>query len=94
MTPVTGENVVYKVDYGDGAGFTSENETGLESRELHLPGKHVITLTASNAVGSVTVTMTLHFQFLRLLNTSRGEQRYSMLKMANLNLMLRVNTGI
>ncbi|KAK3767525.1 hypothetical protein RRG08_003958 [Elysia crispata] len=48
-----GSDVAYQVDYGDDGGFTGQNETGFESRELYLPGKHSITVLASNLGGVV-----------------------------------------
>ena len=47
--------MAYQVDYGDDGGFTGQNETGFESRELYLPGKHSITVLASNLGGVVKV---------------------------------------
>ncbi|RUS88932.1 hypothetical protein EGW08_003268 [Elysia chlorotica] len=49
-----GTDVSYQVDYGDGGGFTGQNETGLETRQLYLPGKHSIAVTASNSEGTIT----------------------------------------
>lgn len=46
-------NVLYRVDYGDGAGYTGKNATNMLSKRFGLPGEYIVTGEASDSYGLI-----------------------------------------
>jgi hypothetical protein len=53
--------VNYTFNYGDGAGTTAMNVSGMESKTFALPGEQLVTVTVQDALLSVSVKILIDF---------------------------------
>ncbi|XP_041364430.1 uncharacterized protein LOC121379844 [Gigantopelta aegis] len=55
---VTGSNLVFKMDYDDGAGPTADNATDMDTKVFYMPGEYSVTVTATDVGNTLTPTET------------------------------------